>query len=98
MMSLDGEFAQMNVHPNIGLMELIVLGMMALILIIPIWAIIDAASRPDKQWLGIGNNKGLWVILMLLGTLFCGPVGLIAAIYYLAVMRPRLNAVSGPPL
>jgi hypothetical protein len=82
--------------PGLGPMELIVLGMSALLLIIPIWAIIDAAGRADKQWAGIGNSKGLWIAMMALSAVLCTPIGAVISIYYLAVMRPRLDAAGGP--
>jgi hypothetical protein len=81
--------------PAIGPWELIVLAIGSVSLVVPIWGIIDAASRPDKQWEGIGNSKGLWIVLMELGAFLCLPLGLIVSIYYLAVMRPKLEAVGG---
>jgi hypothetical protein len=76
-------------------MELLVFAISAVSLVPPIWGIIDAAGRPDKQWDGIGQSKGIWVVMMALGTLLCAPFGIITSIYYLAVMKPRLEAVGG---
>ena len=82
---------------SLGVTEMLVLGVMALTVVIPIWGLIDAASRPEKQWLSCGINRVTWVLIMLLGTVFCFPVGAISALYYLALIRPKLDAVDGTP-
>lgn len=53
---------------------------------LPLWAIVDAATRPDWAWTAAGQSKVLWIILPIVGSLSC--VGWILAIVYLAVIRP----------
>ena len=83
--------------PNLGIYELFVVVIALTGIIISIFSVVDAARRRDKQWDAIGVNKGLWIILMALGAWLCFPVGLIAAIYYVAVLRPRLESAGIPP-
>jgi hypothetical protein len=60
-----------------------------------VWALIDAAKYPDKDWAAIGKKKGNWVIAIILANLFCGPIGPIVSIYYLVVIRANLRALHG---
>lgn len=48
-----------------------------------IWAIVDAASRPDWVFEQAGSNKALWIILVVV-------LGIIGALIYLAAIRPGL--------
>jgi len=67
--------------------------------VVVIAAAIDAASRPTWAWERTNNNKTLWLLLLILGLLFCGIVGLVAAVIYFASIRPQLVAAqsSAPP-
>ena len=49
----------------------------------PIYAIVDAARRPDVVWEATGNSRTLWIVLLLLA-------GVLAALIYFAVVRPKL--------
>ena len=54
--------------------------------------IVDIVRQPDHAWKASGQNKVLWIVLMVL-------LGLIAfAIYFLAI-RPKVVAAAGsaPP-
>jgi predicted membrane protein len=50
---------------------------------VPIYAIVDVARRPDEVWAATSNSKGLWILLLLL-------FGILAALVYFVVVRPRL--------
>ena len=52
-----------------------------------VWAVLDAALRPDSLWTAIDQNKIVWIAV----ALFLPVVGPIA---YLVAMRPRLVAAD----
>jgi uncharacterized BrkB/YihY/UPF0761 family membrane protein len=76
----------------VGILFLVVL--LLFLLAIPIWAVIDAASRPSSQWKAAQLDRTTWVILVAGGTVFLAPVGFCFAIYYLLLIRPKLDAGS----
>jgi hypothetical protein len=69
-----------------GLDLLIVLVVLAL----PLWAIIDAISRPAVAFYAAGSNKTAWVIVLLVATFVLG-IGLFLAAYYLLVVRRKVR-------
>jgi hypothetical protein len=75
-----------------GLAFFALLGLASLGLVI--WAVVDAASRPDWAWLQSGQSKGLWIALPIVLLLFCGIVGAILAVVYLASIRPQVMAAE----
>jgi hypothetical protein len=80
---------------NIGPIEALLLLVVFLVCTgVPIWGIVDAARRPDKRWEAVASSKALWIALMAAGAVFCAPVGLAVTLYYLLVMRPKLDAAS----
>jgi hypothetical protein len=58
----------------------------------PLWAIIDAASRPTGAFQAVGSSKGTWISLIAVFWLLTGIVGLILAVVYLTSIRPKLQA------
>ncbi len=62
------------------------------VLVIPIWALVDAGSRPSGAFKAAGSSKGLWIALIALLTLFTGIIGMVIAIAYLVAIRPRVKA------
>ncbi len=79
---------------NLGPLELlIILVVAAVALALPIWAIVDAAGRPDGVWVAAGQNKTLWIVLIAVLTVLCGAGWIIALIYLLAI-RPKLIAAQ----
>ena len=62
---------------------------------IPIWAIVDAASRPSGAFSAAGSSKAMWISLIVIFWLITGVVGLILAVVYLASIRPRVRASTG---
>ena len=64
-------------------------------LLVPIWAIADAASRPTGAFVAAGSSKALWITLIVVFWLVTGVVGFVLACVYLAAIRPRVKAISG---
>jgi hypothetical protein len=64
------------------------------LLAIPLWALVDALSRPGGAFRAAGSSKGMWIALILVFWLLTGGVlGLVMAVVYLAAIRPRVRAV-----
>jgi hypothetical protein len=64
-------------------------------LVIPVWAIVDAASRPSAAFAAAGSSKAMWITLIVVFWLVTGLIGFVLACVYLASIRPRVRAVSG---
>jgi uncharacterized membrane protein YbhN (UPF0104 family) len=58
-----------------------------------VWALIDSQTRPEAAWRQAGQSKQLWLVLFIVGLIFC-LVGLVADIVYVATVRPKLDAAS----
>ncbi len=56
---------------------------------IPVWAIVDAASKPAVAFYGAGSNRTAW-ILVLLVTMLLG-LGLFFGAYYLIGVRRKVR-------
>jgi hypothetical protein len=54
---------------------------------LPLWAIVDALSRPAVAFYSAGSNKTAWVIVLLVVTFVLGIGSLLAAFYLLSVRR-----------
>ncbi len=63
------------------------------LLVIPIWALIDALARPSGAFAAAGSSKGMWVALIVVTWLLTGIVGVILSLVYLTSIRPRVKAV-----
>ncbi len=63
------------------------------IVAVSIWAIVDVLRRPKTTFQQISQNKLLWVILLVVALVACGPAALALSIYYLVGVRPKLAAV-----
>jgi hypothetical protein len=68
-------------------MALVTLVVLLVSVVLPIWALVDAAVRPDTAYRTIGQNKVLWILL----SLFTWVVGPLA---YLLAIRPKLRAAA----
>ncbi len=64
-------------------------------LVIPLWAIIDAASRPSGAFMAAGSSKSLWISLILITWLLTLIIGFVLAVVYLASIRPRVRSAIG---
>jgi hypothetical protein len=81
-----------NVGPSELLVLLLVIGAISfMFLALPIWAIVDAARRPDWQYDVTGQSKTLWIVLPAVGLFVCVPGAIVAAIVYFASVRPKLT-------
>ncbi|MDE3085421.1 MAG: DUF2510 domain-containing protein [Acidobacteriota bacterium] len=61
-------------------------------LVFAIFVIVDMANRPGWQWRAAGSNKALWMVLEIV--LLIGLLSIVVGVIYLAVVRPRLQAVA----
>ena len=61
-----------------------------LALALPLWAIVDAHSRPAAAFYAAGSNKSAWVIVLLVFTFVLG-IGLYMAAFNLVSVRRRLQ-------
>jgi hypothetical protein len=63
-----------------------------------VWALLDAASRPEWAWALAGRRRVLWVAAILLGALTLA-VGLVVSSVYLLRIRPEVAAAeAGRPV
>ncbi len=56
-----------------------------------VWSLVDILSRPAHQWKAIGQDRTLWVLVIVF-------VGLLGSIGYLAVVRPKLARAALMPM
>lgn len=61
-----------------------------LVIALPLWAIIDALSRPAVAFYAAGSNKTAWVIVLLVATFVLG-IGLFLAAFYLTSVRRKVR-------
>jgi hypothetical protein len=77
---------------DIGSGELIVIiAVAAIFLVFPIWSLADAATRTDADFDRIGQSRGTWIVLLLVGIFCFTIVGAVLGIYYLLSVRPKLR-------
>jgi hypothetical protein len=74
---------------GLGAPEILILFMLLFGFVLPIWGIVDAATRPDPVWTAAGQNKVLWIVLQIV-------LGALGAIIYFVAIRPKLVAPTGP--
>jgi hypothetical protein len=60
---------------------------------ISLWALLDAARRPEWAWALASRTRVGWMAAILLGTLFLAP-GLILSGWYLVKVRPVIAAAE----
>jgi len=72
---------------------LLILVIALVTLVIPIWALVDAVSRPSGAFVAAKSSKGMWITLIVLFWIFTGVIGVILSVVYLASIRPRVKAV-----
>lgn len=60
---------------------------------ISVWALLDAARRPEWAWALAGRDRLAWIVAILLGTLIvCAGVAI--SIWYLLKVRPQVAAAE----
>lgn len=57
---------------------------------LPLWAVVDAISRPAVGFYAAGSNKTAWIIVMLVFTFVLG-IGLFLAGFYLVSVRRKVQ-------
>ena len=57
---------------------------------LPLWAIVDAISRPAVAFYAAGSNKTAWIIVLLVFTFVLG-IGLFLAGFYLIDVRRKVQ-------
>ena len=55
-----------------------------------IYALVDVLGHTKDEFLLIGQDRTVWLVAIIGMTLACGVFGLIPAIYYLVVIRPKV--------
>jgi hypothetical protein len=78
----------------VGAIGIIVFVIALVGLVVPLWAVVDAISRPSPAFKAAGSSKGMWVALILVFWLLTGLIGVVLAVVYLAAIRPRVRAVT----
>ena len=70
----------------------------ALPLALTVWALLDAARRPEWAWALAGRRRVVWMAAILFGAMAL-VVGLVVSVIYLVRVRPEVEAAeSGVPL
>lgn len=57
-----------------------------------IWALVDTIRHRDDEFEAVGSNRGLWLVLLLVGLVVCQPVALVAGLIFVVKVRPRVRA------
>ena len=60
---------------GLGTPEVLIIFVLLGLLVLPMWAIIDALVRPDSQWATADQHKVAWVVARAVGTCGLGPAG-----------------------
>ena len=79
---------------TLGPTELLLLVVIIASWILPILAIIDAATQPESSYDAIGSSKVTQVVVLAVSAILCGPVGTVLALIYLVSTRPKLRSVA----
>jgi hypothetical protein len=79
---------------NVSVFE-VLLGVIvtALPIALSLWAMLDAARRPEWAFSYVNRSRTAWVAACAVGILFCGP-GVVIALWYLLRVRPQVAGVE----
>ena len=58
-----------------------------------VWALLDAAHRPEWAFAFVNRSRTTWVAACAVGVLFCLP-GVIVTLWYLLKVRPQVAGVE----
>jgi hypothetical protein len=78
----------------IGPTELLIVLALALTAVAPILALVDVSRQPTAAWEASEQDRTLWIVLNAIGIAMCG-VGLVIALVYAAIVRPKVVGASG---
>jgi vacuolar-type H+-ATPase subunit I/STV1 len=62
-------------------------------LTLSVWALLDAAGRPEWAWALAGRRRVMWIAAILFGVLTL-VVGLVVSVIYLVRVRPEIAAAE----
>jgi hypothetical protein len=68
---------------------LIALVVLCLTLGVPIWAVVDAGSRPAAAFFATCSNKTVWIVVVVVA--FVLGIGFLLGGYYLLFTRPKVR-------
>ena len=74
---------------NVGTVPLALILLAFVLMAVPIWGVLDAASRPEHHWQAAGTSKRLWVGVQALGAPF--GVGFGASLAYFLSTKRKLK-------
>lgn len=60
--------------------------------VVGIWAIVDAAMKPDAAWKAAGKSKVAWIVTLVVCMFLFLIVGGIVGVVYLTAIRPKVAA------
>ncbi len=69
--------------------DLLLLVVLLCAVAVPIWALVDAASRPAVAFYGAGSNKTAWIVVVVVAWLI--GLGFFLGGYYLVFTRPKVR-------
>ena len=72
---------------GIGVVELSIIFMIVVLIVGPLWGLLDAARRPDELFRAAGRSKVLWIALQFL----FAPLG---TLFYVIIALPSLKRES----
>jgi len=61
-------------------------------LVIPIAALIDLLRYRSSEWERVASSKLTWIIGLIVGIVFCGPIGTVLGVLYFATAGRELRA------
>jgi hypothetical protein len=64
----------------------------AVLVALPVWALVDAITRPRRYWEAAGRSKGAWIAALAVTTPF--GIGFFVAAAYLAWVRPPISSAE----
>ena len=59
-----------------------------------VWVVVDILKHDNDEFMVIGQNRAIWLVLVIGFTLACGPVSVLFSAYYLVKIRPQLLPVT----
>lgn len=78
---------------NLGAPEFVlILVIAAIFLVFPLWSLVDASMCTNDDFDRIGQSRGTWIVLLLVGIFCFTIVGAVLGLYYLLSVRPKLRA------
>lgn len=72
----------------------IVVVVVAVLSLLPIWALIDAISRPSAAFYGAGSHKGAWIAVIVVLWILTGVLGGLVSAWYLISVRPKVRRAT----